>query len=71
MTVHAVEFVRVQRVQKVEETLNEFKRTCLVSRKEGGRTKWERKRGRRRVGLGLCTLLCLRGPREFGKLRKH
>ena len=68
---HAVVFARVQRVQKVEKTLNEFKQTRLVSRKEGGHTEWERKRGRRKVGLGLCTLLCLRGPRVFRKLKKH
>ena len=30
MTVHAAVFVRVQMVQKVDETLNEFKQTCLV-----------------------------------------
>ena len=41
MTVHAVVFARLQRVQNVEETLNKFKRTCLVSRKVGGRTEWE------------------------------
>ena len=41
MTVHRVVFVRVQRVQTVEETLNEFKRTRLVSGRMGGRTKWE------------------------------
>jgi len=57
--VHVVVFARVQRVQKVEKTLNKFKRTRLVSMKEGGHTEWERKRGRRKVGLGLCTLLCL------------
>ena len=38
---HSIVFVRVQRVQNVEETLNEFKRTRLVSRKVGGRTEWE------------------------------
>ena len=41
MTVRRVAFARVQRVQTVEETLNEFKRTRLVSRKVGGRTEWE------------------------------
>ena len=41
MTVYAVVFARLQRVQNVEETLNEFKRTRLVSRKVGGRTEWE------------------------------
>ena len=41
MTVRRVAFARVQRVQTVEETLNEFKRTRLVSRKAGGRTEWE------------------------------
>ena len=32
-TAHSVVFGRVQRVQKVEETLNEFKRTRLVGRR--------------------------------------
>ena len=41
MTVHAAVFARVQRVQKVEETLKEFKRTCLVSGRTGEHTKWE------------------------------
>jgi hypothetical protein len=40
LTVHSVVLARVQRVQNVEETLKEFKRTRLVSRKVGGRTKW-------------------------------
>jgi len=31
----------------------------------------ERKVGRRGVGVGVCTLLCLRGPRRLGKLKKH
>jgi hypothetical protein len=39
--VRSVVFGRVQRVQKVEETLNKFKRTRLVSRRMGGRTEWE------------------------------
>jgi len=37
----SIVFGRVQRVQKVEETLNEFKRTCLVSARMGGCTEWE------------------------------
>ena len=41
LTAHAVVFGRVQRVQKVEETLNKFKRTRLVSGRMGGRMKWE------------------------------
>ena len=41
MTVHCVALARVQRVQNIEETLNKFKRTRLVSRKVGGRTEWE------------------------------
>ena len=36
-----VVFARVQRVQKVEETLNEFRRTHLVSRNMGGLREWE------------------------------
>ena len=41
MTMRHVAFAAVQRVQTVEETLNEFKRTRLVSGRTGGRTKWE------------------------------
>ena len=41
LTMHSIVFVRVQRVQNVKETLNEFKRTRLVSRKVGRRTEWE------------------------------
>ena len=41
LTMHRVEFVRVQKVQNIEETLNEFKRTHLVRRKVGGCTEWE------------------------------
>ena len=41
MTVHGVVFARVQRVQKVEETLNEFRQTRLVSRNMGGLREWE------------------------------
>jgi len=41
LTVHSVVFARVQRVQNIEETLNEFKRTCLVSRKVGGHMEWQ------------------------------
>ena len=41
LTVHAAVFARVQRVQKVEETLNEFKRTRLVSRNVGRPREWE------------------------------
>ena len=37
----SVVFARVQRVENVEETLKEFKRTRLVSRKVGGRKEWE------------------------------
>ena len=36
MTVYAIVFARLQRVHNVEETLNKFKRTRLVSRKVGG-----------------------------------
>jgi len=31
----------------------------------------ERKVGRRRVGVGVCVPLCLRGPRRLRKLKKH
>ena len=51
MTVHAVVCGKVQRVQKVEETLNEFKRTCLVSRNVGRCREWE---GRRVGGQVDC-----------------
>jgi len=40
-TVPSFVFARIQRVQKVEETLNEFKQICLVNRKMGGHTEWE------------------------------
>ena len=56
MTAHAVVCGRVQRVQKVEETLNEFKRTRLVSRNVGRRREWE---GRRVGGQVDCD----RAPR--------
>ena len=51
VTAHAVVCGRVQRVQKVEETLNEFKRTRLVSRNVGRRREWE---GRRVGGQVDC-----------------
>ena len=41
MTVRGVAFVSVQRVQRFEETLNEFKQTRLPRRKVGRRTEWE------------------------------
>ena len=41
MTVRRVAFATVQRVQTVEETPNEFKRTRLVSERMGGCMKWE------------------------------
>jgi len=41
LTVHSVVFARVQRVQNIEETLNKFKRTHLVSRKVGGHMEWQ------------------------------
>ena len=44
MTAHAVVFGRVQRVQKVEEELNEFKRTRLVGRRMAGCMGWEIRR---------------------------
>jgi len=31
----------------------------------------ERKVGRKRVGMGVCTLLCLQRPRRLEKLKKH
>jgi len=36
----AIVFARAQKAQKVEETLNEFKQTCLVSRKMGRHMGW-------------------------------
>ena len=62
LTAHAVVFGRVQRVQKVEEELNEFKRTRLVGRRMAGGTVWEI----RRVGGELdcdCARHCVwEGP---------
>jgi len=31
----------------------------------------ERKVGWKRVGVGVCTPLCLQRPRRLGKLKKH
>jgi len=58
VTVHAVVFERVQRVQKFEETLNEFRQTCLMSSMVGGHTEWEVRRVR---GLGDwdCAQCCV------------
>jgi len=42
--VGSVVFARVQRVQKVGKTLNEFRRTHLVSSVVGGCTEWEVRR---------------------------
>jgi len=44
--VHAIVFARAQKAQKVEETLNKFKRTHLVSRKMGRCMGW----GGRQIG---------------------
>ena len=41
LTMHRVVCVRFQRVQKVEETINEFRRTRLVRRKVGRCMEWE------------------------------
>ena len=63
LTMHSIVFVRVQRVQNVEETLNEFKQTRLVSRKVGGRTEWEG----RQVGVQVdcdCAPRCICGGPE-------
>jgi len=51
-------FARAQKAWKVEETLNEFKRTHLVSRKMGGCMGW----GGRWVGGQVdwdCALCCV------------
>jgi len=40
-TVPSIVFARIQKVQKVEETLNEFKRIHLVNRKMGRCMEWE------------------------------
>ena len=40
MSVHGVMLTTDQMAQKVEETLNEFKRTRLVSRKMGKHAEW-------------------------------
>ena len=55
MTERRVAFATVQRVQKVEETLKEFKRTRLVGGRMGGRTKWEI---RWAEGEGECDCAC-------------
>jgi len=51
--------VRAQKAQKVEETLNKFKRTHLVSRKMGGCTGWGgRQQEESRRGSGCSVVVC-------------
>ena len=57
-----VAFARVQRVQTVEETLNEFKRTRLVSRKVGGRREWKERRVGRQVDCDCAPRCVCEGP---------
>ena len=62
MTVGCMVSARVQRVQKVEETLNKFKQTRLVSKNVGRCKEWE---GRRVGGQVDCdrALCCIcEGP---------
>jgi hypothetical protein len=66
-----VAFAKVQMVQKVEEILNEFKRTRLVSRDMGGRMEREVRWVGGEWECDLHMLLCLQGSGGFGKLRKH
>ena len=69
MTVHAVVFARVQRVQKVEETLNEFKRTRLVGRRMAGRTEWEIRRVEGEWDCD-CARCCVRQGRRVQKVEE-
>jgi len=65
-------FARVQRVQKVEEILNELTCLNLFSEYEGGQTHgMESQKGRGTGGLALWAALCLQGSRGFRKLGKH
>ena len=50
-----VVFANIQRAQKVEDILNEFKPTCLVSKRVGGRMEWE---GRPLEGQGDWDCAC-------------
>ena len=56
LTMHRVLFVRVQKFQNIEETLNEFRQTRLVSnsfsKQEGRREHRMRSHQGRRVSLG-------------------
>ena len=69
MTAHAVVFGRVQRVQKVEETLNEFKRTRLVGRRMAGRTEWEIRRVEGECDCD-CARCCVRQGRRVQKVEE-
>ena len=54
-----VVFARIRRLQKVDEILNEFRRTRLVSRAVGGRTEREVRWVGGEWDLLLRTPLCL------------
>ena len=69
MTVHAAMFATVQRVQKVEETLNEFKRTRLVGRRMAGRTEWEIRRVEGEWDCD-CARCCVRQGRRVQKVEE-
>ena len=67
MTAHAVVFGKVQRVQKVEETLNEFKQTRLVGRRMAGRMEWEIRRVEGEWDCD-CARCCVRQGRRVQKV---
>jgi len=56
--VHTVVFAKAQKARKVEETLNKFKRTHLVSRKMGRCTGWGGRRWESRRGSGYSVVVC-------------
>ena len=69
MTVHAVVFGRVQRVQKVEETLNKFKQTRFEGRRMAGCTEWEIRRVEGEWDCD-CARCCVQEGRRVQKVEE-
>ena len=62
LTMQTVVYVRFQRVQKVEETLNKFRRTRLVRRKVGRHTEWERRQVGEQADCDCAPRCICEGP---------
>ena len=65
MTVRRVVFARVQRVQKVEGTLNKFQKTHLVSKNVGGCKEWEGRRVGGQVDCDHAPCCICEGPESL------